>query len=109
MRRVSELGPLLPTDISVVGTSFRESGTDVAIAGLGWIGVAVDGAVELRCLQEIRHVRETCKTYLLCQAAGAFCSGVRMDAGLVRAHMIVLRDIVALISSEGYTVVEMPD
>lgn len=52
VRRVSELGPLLPTDISVVGTTFRESGTDVAIAGLGWIGVAVDGAVELRCVQK---------------------------------------------------------
>ena len=44
-----ELGPLLPTDISVSGNSFRESGTDVAIAGLGWVAVALDGAADLRC------------------------------------------------------------
>ena len=48
-KRVRELGPLMPTDFSVSGTSFRESGTDVAIAGLGWVGVAVDGIADLRC------------------------------------------------------------
>ena len=48
-KRVRELGPLMPTDLSVSGTSFRESGTDVAIAGLGWVGVAVDGTADLRC------------------------------------------------------------
>ena len=47
--RVRELGPLVPTDVCVRGDSFRTSGTDVAIAGLGWIGVAVDGAADLRC------------------------------------------------------------
>ena len=46
--RMRELGPLLPTDVRVRGDSFRVSGTDVAIAGLGWIAVAVDGATDLR-------------------------------------------------------------
>jgi len=46
--RVRELGPLLPTDVRVRGDSFRVSSTDVAIAGLGWIGVAVDGPTDLR-------------------------------------------------------------
>ena len=44
-----DLGPLLPTDVRVRGDSFRVSGTDIAIAGLGWLGVAVDGATDLRC------------------------------------------------------------
>lgn len=51
-KRVRELGPLMPTEISVSGTSFRESGTDVAIAGLGWLGVAVDGTAQLRWEQD---------------------------------------------------------
>jgi hypothetical protein len=46
--RVRDLGPLLPTDVRVRGDSFRISSTDVAIAGLGWIGVAIDGATDLR-------------------------------------------------------------
>jgi hypothetical protein len=40
--------PLVPTDVAAGGESWRESSTDVAIAGLGWVGVAVDGAAQLR-------------------------------------------------------------
>jgi ribosome biogenesis GTPase A len=39
---------LVPTDVAAAGESWRESSTDVAIAGLGWVGVAVDGAAQLR-------------------------------------------------------------
>ena len=57
--RMRELGPLLPTDVRVRGDGFRISGTDVAIAGLGWIAVAVDGATDLRwvCAPLYWHIR----------------------------------------------------
>ena len=41
------MGPLLPNRVSVQGKSWRESSTDIAIAGLGWIGVGVSGQAAL--------------------------------------------------------------
>lgn len=46
--RIALLPQPTPTDICVAGNTFRESGTDVAIAGLGWVGIAVDGDMDLR-------------------------------------------------------------
>lgn len=39
---------LVPTEVQVRGDSWRESSTDVAIAGLGWVGVGVSGTAALR-------------------------------------------------------------
>lgn len=47
-KRLQRLGPLVPTDLTVDGSSFRASNTDIAIAGLGWIGVALNGEADLR-------------------------------------------------------------
>mmetsp|Transcript_1792 Transcript_1792/g.5215 ORF Transcript_1792/g.5215 Transcript_1792/m.5215 type:complete len:701 (+) Transcript_1792:224-2326(+) len=47
-KRIARLPELLPTDIAVEGKTFRESTTDIAIAGLGWIGVAVKGQSNFR-------------------------------------------------------------
>lgn len=38
------LGSLQPTHVTVEGTSWRESSTDIAIAGVGWLGIGVQGA-----------------------------------------------------------------
>lgn len=39
---------LVATNVEVEGGSWRESSMDMAIAGLGWIGVGVVGAAALR-------------------------------------------------------------
>ena len=41
------MGPLLPNRVSVQGKSWRESSTDIAIAGLGWVGIGVSGQAVL--------------------------------------------------------------
>ena len=41
------MGPLLPNRVGVQGKSWRESSTDIAIAGLGWVGVGVSGQAAL--------------------------------------------------------------
>lgn len=46
--RIAQLPQPVPTDICVTGDSFRGSGTDIAIAGMGWVGIAVDGTADLR-------------------------------------------------------------
>jgi uncharacterized membrane protein YgcG len=40
--------PLNPRDVTVTGTGWRASTVDVAIAGLGWVGVGVGGRASLR-------------------------------------------------------------
>lgn len=47
-KRMKRLPQLVPTNVAVSCTSFRASGTDVAVAGLGWVGVAAAGDVQLR-------------------------------------------------------------
>jgi len=42
------LGPLTPRDVRIVGTSWKASSMDVAVAGLGWVGVGVSGPALLR-------------------------------------------------------------
>ena len=46
-RQDHSMGPLLPNRVSVQGKSWRESSTDIAIAGLGWVGVGVSGQAAL--------------------------------------------------------------
>ncbi|DBB17163.1 TPA: hypothetical protein ACH3X3_014236 [Trebouxia sp. C0006] len=46
--RMAELGPLLPQDILLEGSNWKESSVDIAIAGLGWIAVGVKGPADLR-------------------------------------------------------------
>ncbi|PSC71397.1 IMP dehydrogenase GMP reductase [Micractinium conductrix] len=46
--RVAALPPLQPTEVEVGGGSWRESSTDIAVAGLGWVGVGVSGTATLR-------------------------------------------------------------
>ncbi len=48
-KRVARLPAAVATDISVEGSTFRASTTDVAVAGMGWIGVAAAGTTDLRC------------------------------------------------------------
>ncbi|CAL5226853.1 g9719 [Coccomyxa viridis] len=38
------LGPLVPHRVTVEGSSWRESSTDIAIAGVGWLGIGVSGS-----------------------------------------------------------------
>jgi len=42
------LGPLKPRDVRLVGTAWKASTVDVAIAGLGWVAVGVSGPASLR-------------------------------------------------------------
>jgi len=46
--RLQELGPLQPRDVVVDGNSWTRSSRDVAIAGLGWVGVGLVGSATLR-------------------------------------------------------------
>eukprot|EP00884_Botryococcus_braunii_P018653 jgi/Botrbrau1/5471/Bobra.27_1s0021.1 len=46
--RATAVGPLLPRDIPVEGTNWRSSTLDIAIAGLGWVGVGLSGRGLLR-------------------------------------------------------------
>ena len=46
-RQDHSMGQLLPNRVSVQGKSWRESSTDIAIAGLGWVGVGVSGQAAL--------------------------------------------------------------
>jgi len=41
-----EMGPLLPTPVQVEGSSWRESTSDIAVAGVGWLGIGVSGSAE---------------------------------------------------------------
>ena len=41
-------GPLSPVDVPVSGDSWRRSSVDVAVAGLGWVSVALSGTAKLR-------------------------------------------------------------
>ena len=43
LRTEHSLGPLLPQRITVEGKSWKESSTDIAIAGVGWLGIGVAG------------------------------------------------------------------
>lgn len=47
-KRMNRLGAVAPTDVTIAGTTFRASTTDVAVSGLGWVGVAAAGDVDLR-------------------------------------------------------------
>ena len=42
-----DMAKLVPTEVSVVGDSWKESSVDVCIAGLGWVGVGVGGEARL--------------------------------------------------------------
>lgn len=42
----NSMGPLVPAAVRVEGASWRESSTDIAVAGVGWIGVGVNGPAE---------------------------------------------------------------
>lgn len=46
--RLAGFPALVPTDVEVRGDSWKESSADVAIAGLGWVGVGVSGRAALR-------------------------------------------------------------
>lgn len=46
--RVAQLGAWGGRTVSVEGTSWTASSADVAVAGLGWVGVGVDGCANLR-------------------------------------------------------------
>ncbi|KAL4448813.1 hypothetical protein ABPG77_007530 [Micractinium sp. CCAP 211/92] len=46
--RMASYPALEPTDVEVAGDSWKTSSVDVAIAGLGWVGVGVGGTAELR-------------------------------------------------------------
>lgn len=46
--RMAEFPALQPTDVEATGDSWKGSSVDVAIAGLGWVGVGVSGTAELR-------------------------------------------------------------
>ena len=37
------LGALGPQRVTVEGSSWKESSTDIAIAGVGWLGIGVSG------------------------------------------------------------------
>eukprot|EP00854_Cymbomonas_tetramitiformis_P013837 gene13837-16352_t len=45
--RLKELGRWEPFDVDVEGGSYKESTTDVAIGGVGWVGVGVVGTAQL--------------------------------------------------------------
>lgn len=46
--RAEQLPPLVPLDVEVEGTDWRRSTVDVAIAGLGWVGVGCAGRAGFR-------------------------------------------------------------
>jgi hypothetical protein len=46
--RLADLGPLAPRDAAVDGDAWDRSSVDVAVAGLGWVGVGVKGRAKLR-------------------------------------------------------------
>jgi hypothetical protein len=46
--RLASFPALAPTDVEVSGDSWQESSADVAVAGLGWVGVGVSGSASLR-------------------------------------------------------------
>lgn len=48
MSRLAAFPALVPTVVSVTGKSWLQSSVDVAIAGLGWVGVGCKGPAELR-------------------------------------------------------------
>ena len=37
------MGPLTPRRVPIEGNSWRESSADIAVAGLGWLGIGVKG------------------------------------------------------------------
>lgn len=46
--RMSTFPTLSSTDVTLYGDSWQESGMDIAIAGLGWVGVGVNGEASFR-------------------------------------------------------------
>lgn len=46
--RLDSFPALVPTEVPVVGDGWQASSVDVAIAGLGWVGVGAKGAARLR-------------------------------------------------------------
>ena len=46
--RIKSFAPLQPTDVQVEARSWKKNELDVAIAGVGWIGVGLKGAAVLR-------------------------------------------------------------
>lgn len=46
--RAAELGSWAGRSVTVEGTSWTASTVDLAVAGLGWVGVGLDGAANLR-------------------------------------------------------------
>ena len=45
--RQDELGPWVQTPITITGDSFEKSSTDIAISGMGWLGIAIKGTTNL--------------------------------------------------------------
>ncbi|CAG9467096.1 unnamed protein product [Pedinophyceae sp. YPF-701] len=46
--RGASLGELVPADVEVEGSSWRESSVDVCVSGLGWVAVGCEGPALLR-------------------------------------------------------------
>ncbi|CAI5478482.1 unnamed protein product [Closterium sp. Yama58-4] len=46
--RMADLGMWLPRSVTVEGTRWDQSSTDVAIAGLGWVAVGIKGSAKLK-------------------------------------------------------------
>lgn len=44
LRAEHSLGPLVPHRVTVQGNSWKESSTDIAIAGVGWLGIGTSGS-----------------------------------------------------------------
>ena len=44
LRTEHSLGPLVPHRVTVQGSSWKESYTDIAIAGVGWLGIGMSGS-----------------------------------------------------------------
>ena len=45
---MAELGPWVSRTVTLSGTSWASSSTDVAVAGAGWVGVGCSGDAQLR-------------------------------------------------------------
>ena len=55
------LGPLVPHRVTVEGSSWRESSTDIAIAGVGWLGIGVSGSASFDVWTHDGEHHEFCK------------------------------------------------
>jgi len=61
---VAALGPLVPRSVKVEGDDLTRSTTDVAIAGLGWVGIGIAGSAELR-VHTPPHIQVTMRESLI--------------------------------------------